>query len=56
MVQRRRRFKQLLSLSERLEQEAARLHAAAEKLPHGPRREQFLRKARQTETATHIDE
>jgi hypothetical protein len=42
----RRRFKQLLSLSERLEQEAARLRAAAEKLPQGPQREQILRKAR----------
>ena len=52
----RRRFKQLLSLSERLEQEAARLRAAAEKLPPGPQREQILRKARQTETATHVDE
>ena len=52
----RRRFKQFLSLSERLEQEAARLRAAAEKLPNGPQREQFLRKARQAETATHVDE
>lgn len=55
MVQ-RRRFKQLLSLSERLEQEARRLRARAEKLPHGPEREQILRKARQAETATHVDE
>lgn len=52
----RRRFKQLLSLSERLEQEAARLRALAEKLPNGPQREQILRKARQAETATHVDE
>lgn len=55
MVQ-RRRFKQLLSLSERLEQEARRLRARAENLPHGPEREQILRKARQAETATHVDE
>jgi hypothetical protein len=52
----RRRFKQLLSLSERLEQEAARLRSLAEQLPNGPQREQILRKARQAETATHIDE
>jgi hypothetical protein len=52
----RRRFKQLLSLSERLEQEAARLRAAAEKMPLGPQREKILRKARQAETATHVDE
>ena len=31
----RRRFKQLLSLNERLEQEAARLREQAEKLPYG---------------------
>ena len=34
----RRRFKQLLSLNERLEQEAARLRAQAEQLPYGPER------------------
>jgi hypothetical protein len=56
MVQRRRRFKELPTLSERLEQEATRLRAAAENLPPGPQWEQFLRMARQTETATHIDE
>ena len=51
----RRRFKQLLSLNERLEQEAARLRAEAEKFPPGPEREKYLRKARQAETATHVD-
>jgi len=52
----RRRFKQLLSLNERLEQEAARLRAEAEKLPPGPERDEHLRKARQAETASHVDE
>jgi hypothetical protein len=52
----RRRFKQLLSLNERLEQEAARLRSVAERLPPGPDREKILRKARQAETATHVDE
>ena len=52
----RRRFKQLLSVSERLEQEAVRVRAVAERLPHGAQREQILRKARQAETATHVDE
>ena len=56
MSQQRRRFKQLLSLSERLEQEAARLRAQAKSLPYGPERERLLRKARQAETATHVDE
>lgn len=52
----RRRFKQLLSLTERLDQEVARLRAEAEKLPYGPEREILLRKARQFEIATHVDE
>jgi hypothetical protein len=52
----RRRFKQLLSLNERLEQEAARLRAQAEQLPYGPEREKLMRRARQAETATHVDE
>ncbi len=52
----RRRFKQLLTLTERLDQEAARLREQAEKLPHGPEREKCIRKAREAETATHIDE
>jgi hypothetical protein len=66
----RRRFTQLLSLSERLYQDAARLriqserlhqNAAhlrmqAEKLPHGTEREKLLRTARQVETANDIGE
>ena len=35
----RRRFKQLLSLGERLDREAARLRAEADNLPYGPERE-----------------
>jgi hypothetical protein len=52
----RRRFKQLLSFAERLDQEAARLRTHAKALPHGLEREMCIRKARQAETATHIDE
>ena len=52
----RRRFKQILSLTERLDQEAARLRAQAEALPHGPEREALLRKAEQAETAMHVEE
>jgi hypothetical protein len=55
-VQRRRRFRQLLSLSERVDQEATLLRAQAEKLPHGSKRETLIRKAREADTATHIDE
>ena len=52
----RRRFKQLLSLKERLEQEAARIRAQAEQLPSGPERDKLMRKAREAESATHVDE
>ena len=55
-MNKRRRFKQLLSLNERLELEAARLRAQAEQLPFGQKREELIRKAHQAETATHIDE
>jgi hypothetical protein len=32
---------------------AARYRAEAKELPHGPEKEEFLRKARQLETAAH---
>jgi hypothetical protein len=37
-------------------QEAERPREEAEKLPHGPEREALLRKARQADTALHMDE
>ena len=66
----RRRFTQLLSLSERLHldaarlriqserlhQNAARLRVHAEKLPLGTERETLIEWARQAETASDIDE
>ena len=53
----RRRVKRVLTLSERLEQEAARLRARAEELPPGGRiRDELVRKAQQAEMATHVDE
>jgi hypothetical protein len=55
-MQRRRRFRRLLFLTERVHQEAALLRAQAEKLPHGSEREKLIRKAREADTATHIDE
>jgi hypothetical protein len=56
-MQQRRCFKQFLSLNERLDQEAERLRTEAKQLPHGvEEREKLIRKARQTETAAHIDE
>ncbi|HEV7217862.1 MAG TPA: hypothetical protein VGN39_03225 [Terriglobales bacterium] len=51
----RRRFKNMLTFPERLDQEAKRLRIEAEKLPHGSERDQLLRKARQAETAFHVN-
>ena len=46
----RRRVKRVLTLSERLEQEVARLRARAEELPPGGRiRNELFRKAQQAE-------
>lgn len=52
----RRRFKQIMSLEERLAQEAERLREQAERLPPGSERETLLRKARQAETGSHMSE
>lgn len=52
----RRHFKNTLSFPDHLDQEAERLRAEAEKLPHGIERDMVLRKARQAETASHINE
>jgi hypothetical protein len=47
----------ILSLPDRLDQEIERLRAEAEKLPPGNHeREVLLRKARQAETALHVNE
>lgn len=53
---RRRRFKQILTLKERLEQEATRLRARTAVLPPCPERERLLRKVEQLESASHIEE
>ena len=50
----RRRFKQTTSLEQRLAEEARRLREEAELLPHGPVRDEALRKARQAETGSRI--
>jgi hypothetical protein len=51
-----RRFKQTQSLEERLSEEARRLRAEAELLSPGPAREEMIRKARQAEIASHLNE
>jgi hypothetical protein len=52
----RRRFKHRLSVPERLDQEAVRLRKEAEKLSPGAERDELFREARQTETASHVNE
>jgi len=51
----RRRFTQTISLKGRLLEEAQNLRDEAKLLPYGPVRDAALRKARQTETAAHMD-
>lgn len=51
-----RRFKNILSFPDRSEKEAARLREEAETKPPGQERDALLRKARQADTAAHIDE
>jgi hypothetical protein len=52
----RRRFKQIVSLEERLAEEAKRLREEAKLLPPGAVRETLLRRARQAETGSHMSE
>jgi hypothetical protein len=52
----RRRFKQTLTFPDPLSQEAERLRAEADKLPPGETRDSLLRKARQADTATHVND
>ncbi|WP_253575058.1 hypothetical protein [Bradyrhizobium japonicum] len=55
-MQHRRRFKQTMSLEERLAEEARRLREKAQSLPPGIERERSIRKARQAETGAHMSE
>jgi hypothetical protein len=48
-MQHRRRFKQTLTLEERLAKAAQRLREEAKKLPSGPKQADLLRKAREDE-------
>jgi hypothetical protein len=52
----RSRFTQTTTLGYRLAHEAERLRQNARTVPIGKERESLLRKARQLETASHIDE
>jgi hypothetical protein len=55
-MKQRRRIKQILSLEERLAEEAKRLRDQAKRLPPGPKREILLCKARQDETTSRLTE
>ena len=55
-MQRRRRFKQFLSFSDRLRLFSEKLKAEAAKVRPGPEQEALLKRARQADTASHIDE
>ena len=52
----RRRFKQTSPLDQRQEEQAKRLRKEARGTPPGVEREKLIRKARQSETAAHIQE
>jgi hypothetical protein len=52
----RRRFKQTISLGDRLTEEAQRLRKEAQDTPPGILRERLMRRARQLETAAHVNE
>ena len=51
----RRRFKQSQSFKDRLASFAKETRETAEMLPPGPLRDELLRKARQADTAAHLD-
>ena|ERR1700693_573706 len=51
-----RLFKQAAPLDQRLEEQAKRLRKEARGTPHGVEREKLIRRARQAETAAHIQE
>ncbi|MDI3564464.1 hypothetical protein [Bradyrhizobium sp. Arg816] len=52
----RRRFKQQLTLQDRLSAWAKHLEEQAAKLPPGAEREALVRKARQADVANHLDD
>ena len=55
-MQKRRRFKQSMSLEERLADETAQLREQVKLMPHGPPRDVLLRKIRQNETASQVSD
>ncbi|MDI2052480.1 hypothetical protein QNJ80_16270 [Bradyrhizobium elkanii] len=56
VIKRRHRTKHTKTFEERLAEEAARFREAASQLPPCAQRELYLRRARQAETAAHIND
>ena len=56
MIQKRLRLKQNLTLKERLSAFAIQVRQKAAELPAGIERDDLLRRARQADTASHLDE
>jgi hypothetical protein len=56
MVMQRRRFTQTTSLKERLASFARDVREKASQLKPGPEKDELLKKARQADTAAHLDE
>jgi hypothetical protein len=52
----RRSFRNILTFPDRMAKEAERFRQEAETKPPGQERDDLLRKARQAETAAHIDQ
>ena len=55
-MQKRRRFKQVLSLNDRLKLFSDHLKVEAAKLRPGPQRDAMLKRARIADTAAHLNE
>lgn len=55
-MQKRRRFKQTISFTDRLKFFAEELKAKAAELRPGPERDALMRRARRANTASHIDD
>lgn len=55
-MQKRRRFKQQLTLQDRLAAWSKDIMEQADRLPPGPEREALIKKARQAEVATRLDD
>lgn len=54
-MQHRRRFKQTKSFQDRLSEFAAEARLRADEMPDSAARDELLRKARQADTAAHLD-